>query len=641
MAGFWRGELGDLPDWLYQVVLDYAPPVSIRAVENVQSWINDPRLDFFIEKFRQQDIPEALPRALYTRYPLFAAHLRLAEFGEGQDDLHQLLGDTLGGHQVPEESDGVKPETYYADCLVLRKAIALMRDQSTTSSDLLMLERLINRLESASDGEGLAPTDQSRCLRLLRGERLPGTPSHTRVAPHDSGHLTRIPRASTPPTTRHEFLPSPAESGVSSPDDEPIPDYHRTASSKSLAENLADTSPLSRQEPSDPDKPDEFRRRNADFRTRGDDRHALGQLPWLQSVQNTRSPADIHRLPLEHVAEAIRGLHQRKKFTEWAFAWMLATTAMPVHRLAKLTKYDSMPADQATIESIPRVIMEDARLEIPLSDGPSGPPGSDNRVARLPLPSGLIELLGAIEADQPFLQAAGYADLTLRRHFQRFPGLMPTCQRIRATAEAVIQGLAPDSVTGLTLKGDFGHSSRGAAAYRRTADQDLVDLFHRVSWHWRSKNLIPNLANLGAFPVPAISPYPPLDGYVGSSKVGTCEQFQAVFRHLEHEIDRLVKQTHREKGSSGVEIHTLLDLQHAHAQLTYLAFLLSTGIRPISTRATIRLAGSYWYVQDKDSPGFSERRALPALPEIVDQVLEQRAFTRMLCNAPPLRRLRL
>lgn len=641
VLSLWEEAIGTFPGQLAQVVLDYAPPVSNWALEVVQSWNMDPGLERTLEELRDRGIPEGRPRALFTRYPLFAAHLRIAEHPNSCRGAHELLIQTIGGDRVPHDSADIQPDTYYQDCLVTRKAIWRLLDQPAAGQhDESLRARLLIWLETSPEESGFTPTDQSRCLRLVRGERLPGTPSHTRVTHHDSSHLKRVPRAITTTTARHKFPALPADNLVPEYlDDQPIRDYHHTSSSKNLSADLADSAPRSPKEPSDPDKPDQYRRRHADFRTRGDDRHALGQLPWLQSVRNTRSPADIHRLPFEHVSEAVRGLHQREKFTEWAFAWMLSATSIPVHRLAKLAVHDNMSASVA-IGSTPRIILEESRLEIPLLDGPSGPPGSDSRVVRLPLPSAIIDVLKRLGPGQPFLQAPGYVDHTLRRHFQRFPGLTPTCQRIRATAEAVIQGLAPDSVTGLTLKGEYGHSSRGAAAYRQTATQELVDLFRRACAYWRDKVPIADPSSLDAFPVPATTSESQLDGYIGSLKVATFEQFRAVFQHLQDEIARLVARTHREKGSSGVELGTLLNLQQAHAQLTYLAFLLSTGIRPISTRATMRLAGNYWYVQDKDSPGFSERRAVPALPEIVNQVLEQRDFTRMLCDTVPLRRLR-
>ncbi len=631
VAGLWEQAVGPLPEWLDRVVKDYAPPVSTEALDLVTSWARDPRLTSAVGELSScRRIARSLPARLYTTYPLFGSHYRLSRQPNCNNGIHDILTKTVGGNRVRIGSPDLKPATYYQDCLTVRKALAYLLENPRP--ELSPQNALITMLKASDDTDRLSPQDRTRCLGLLRRDRKPGERSHIRAMPHNRGHLERIPRLTKPSVDRHEFSTLEADLSPAESEDEPIPGY-RLSGTKTPRE----LSPSELDEPSDPDKPDQYRRHEADFRSRGDDRHALRQLPWLQSVRDTRSPADVHRLPLEHVAEAIRGIRQRKKITEWAFTWVLATTGISERRLAKLTVHDG-DEECNTGEMTVRVNTSDLRLEIPLIDGPSGPPSSPSRVVRLPLPRAIVSALRAAPSCQPFLHAPGNANHALRRHFAPFPGLTPTCQRIRATAEAVIQGLASDSVTGLTLKGGFGHSSRGAAAYRQTSDRELADLHGRVCRYWQEMNPLPERASPDALPVPALELPGREDGYVGSRKVAELGRFREAFRHLEGEIQRLIELTHRQKGTAGVEVDTLLDLQHAHARSTYLALLLSTGIRPISTRATIRLAGNYWYVQDKDSPDFSERRAIPAMPAIVDQVVEQQAFTRSLLDTQRLRR---
>ncbi|ANB03205.1 hypothetical protein ECTOBSL9_2804 [Ectothiorhodospira sp. BSL-9] len=220
----------------------------------------------------------------------------------------------------------------------------------------------------------------------------------------------------------------------------------------------------------------------------------------------------------------------------------------------------------------------------------------------------------------------------------------PTANRIRSTGEALIQGMAQDNTAALALRGEFGHASRGAAAYRRLEDGELSLLFSRVTSHLRELAKAHGLHDVGAFPV-QVTDQEAVDkgpvGFVGSSKALPPEYFQSVFAHLESEVDKAAAQTHREIGSTGVTVETLLKLQQTHARLTYLALLFSTGIRPIVKRTQLRLIDDCWHVQDKDSTDYEERRVIPALRSVVSQVLWHRQLTEeLLRRAPSLKRMR-
>ena len=618
---------------LREVLLDYAPPLSWPALRRVLTWASSTELLATIQVTvgNPDDIGEHLPRAILTPYPLFAAHQFAAANNQGEV-VQQLIIDLLGGDLVPE--DEANAEVYYQDCLATRTVLKLLLQNEAPNSSS-MLEQLLTFLNS-NQAASLPEHHRTRCFGLASGARIPGVPTHIRATPYTSSHTRRIrfpnnERRSSSSGWRgggQEDSVEPAD--PPSPYDLPGPDYGKAVSTAA--------SGSSDEESSDPDAPPYYRRRRADFRSPGDDRRILSTLTWLQTTRDVYTEADIHRLPTGHLIEAI-GMLSRREPIAWAYAWLLATTGVSVQRLQQ-TEVAHSATMSAHADSTCTINLDTGIFEIPLKGGPSGPIEAPNRRVRLLLPGAIVRTLIADEEHFPFKRTPSKADPALRRQFQRYTGITPTVQRLRATGEARIHGHAFDSTAAHALKGSFSHSAGGAAAYRRIDDQEMQGLFAAAAATLRTDACDTGISDFDAFPCApektesAASPCrsetaPPR--YVGSAKAELPSFFVSVFAELGTEITRLVESNLAEKGQSGgVQPATLVKLQNTHACYAYLALLVSTGMRPIGKHTTVQLSQPYWFIQDKDTPEFSERRYVPALQEVSDQISGQRGFTESL-----------
>jgi len=564
-------------------------------------------------------IPEALPKEIYTKHPLFGAHFDISKISNDKN-VHDFLSQTLGLKTYWYEDDPFDLNIYYSDCLAFRKALKKTLELFPVCTDI---ENSLKHALQLKDT--FEPDVRTRCLRLLNGDRTPGVKDFSRNSiPYEQPHLQRIP-------SRSLVLGNNSYSTASNRDsiyedkisNEPLNDFHPIKNKSNNSQNTF--------EPADPDAEVLYRRKTPDFRTRADDRRAVASLPWLLSVRDCRSESDLNRLPLTHVEESIHALHRRGKPLERAFVWILATTGVSVQRLSAL-EVVSYPEQILKNPTSIRLQTNQHSLEIPLLDGASGHIEACHRIVSLHLPSIIVGAIASLGESFPFAQTAGYADHTLRRHFDNVPGMTPTCRRIRATAEASIVGLAHDTIAALTLKGEYGNTSRGGAAYRTITDAEIVKLHGMAVEQLRQAHSGSSL--IGSSVIPHLpEPIKRSCDRVGSIKAAQLTEYSPLFKYLSNQIEMLVAQSHREKGLNGVHIDTLLDLNHVCAQLAYMAFLLSTGARPIVRRAEIHLVGKHWYIQDKDSVNFTERRSLPALPQVVEQMFDQRQLTQHLAKS--------
>ncbi|MCG5525924.1 hypothetical protein LRB11_13445 [Ectothiorhodospira haloalkaliphila] len=635
----WESDIGNLPLVIQDFVYDYGVPVSLDALKKVTEWTE--RWSEFDEfGHLWGNIKKDRPSALRTTYPLFAAHLAIREEFGAVPEAHEVITTYLGADAIGDESDYTSPDAYYNDCLVVRKALKEILSASPPPSDLRA--ELKKRLQNEEGLASLTHAEWTRCRGLIMGHRVPGVPRARRDIAYDS--KTHTKKIKPPPVLSekdlHEY-PLVPDGGAGLWEGDPLdPDIPEFV--PSTPKNM--TMELSSGEPSDPDVPVLFCRRVADLRTPGDDRRISAMLPWIQTTRGVRSEADIHRLPVNLLIQAIYRLYHSRKWGEWACAWLMSTTGLSARRIRNL-EFINEDNDAVADEGGCRYHRQTDVLEIHLSDGPSGPAGSAHRLVLLKIPTEIGSILSDSGQRYPLSQAPGYIDHALRRAFQEHPGLTPTANRIRSTGEAIIQGLAKDNSAALALRGEFGHASRGAAAYRQLEYRELNVLFSSVTSHLRSLAKPLGLDDSGAFPIHDVDPdaaHTEKGGFAGSSRALPPEHFQGVFTHLSDEFDKAASQTYREKGITGVTAETLLNLQQTHARLTYLALLFSTGIRPIVKRTQLRLIGECWHVQDKDSTDYEERRMIPALQSVVDQMIWHRQLTEELMTcAPSLKRMEL
>jgi len=615
----WQPFTDTTPDWLNEIITSFAPPPSVQAIKLIWQWLSYSGTEASFQYLSEIKIPDSLPRDPFTKNPLFGAHLEISKISKDKN-IHTFLSKILGLRSFWDDKEIFDLNIYYSDCLAIRKGLKKTLELFPDYSDIEQTFTHNLHLENF-----IEPDVRIRCLRLINRDRIPGVKDFSRnFTPYEESHLQRIPSRNTELVNNSG---STTSNRISINESELFDDQFKDF--PSIQNKLSN--PVNASEPSDPDTEVLYRRKAPDLRTRGDDRRAVSVLPWFLSVRDCRSESDLNRLPLSHVAESIYALHQRKKPREHAFVWIIATTGVSVPRLSELEvvfSSDQVLKDAASI----RLQTIQQMLEIPLVDGASGSIGACHRIVTLHLPSQIVAAITSRGESFPFAQTAGYADQTLRRHFQYVPGVIPTCRRIRATAEANIVGLAYDTTAALTLKGEYGNTSRGGAAYRTITDAEIVKLHGLAVSQLRLVHCGNSL--IGSSVIPHLSaPITRSCDKLGSIKAAQLIEYKPLFEYLSTQIEILIALSHQEKDGGRVRIETLIDLNHASAQLAYMAFLLSTGARPIVKRAEIHLIGTQWYIQDKDSVNFTERRAIPAMPEVVEQMLDQRQLTEHLSQS--------
>lgn len=611
----WDETFGPIPKPLRDQLILYAPPVTLSAVRKLAKWTADDRWLAYLgkpENFKDRNngrIPYAL---FYT--------IKDLESYPHADEAQHLASELLGGNLSRE----AERETYYRDCIAVRTMLIKWLSDGVPVHNFD--EEFIDWLKRNANSEHRAKRSRATTtLKLIQGTRLAGVKRNWRNAVCSPEHLSRVKLpsgASNKPTQRHRKV-------VSDRRLDRIQDTVQTAfpSFRPVETHFSDEegSPVS--EPADPDAPISYQRRRGDLRTPRDDRRALAKMAWLEGLSTSPTEFDIHRTPASHVVTALATLITRNERVGWAFGWLIATTALPPSRLRK-TRVLSGPVSGLPDDEESRIDLAKGVLEYRLLDGPSGPPEADNRVVRLALPALLIAALqpGAVKLRQldpesPFKEMESHVNGILRRNHKTAGGLTVTCQRIRAAAEAMILGLAVDMTAGLTLTGAYGHSNRGPAAYRVIQRTEIQSLFSNVSRQ---------IASLGARHVfrDPNAPFPVApetlrsgDGALGSIKTVAVETIPEVFGHLAQLAAEACERTEFERGMTGVHLDTLIQIQNISGLHTYLGLLLGTGIRPVADRTVVSSYGpELWLVADKDSVDFVERRVVPAL-HIVRQQL--------------------
>lgn len=616
----WDAEGVPLPDPLRSQILAHGVPMRAGAVRLMIRWTGDSRWKGYLSRLGEDD------RYPKMGYALFATLEAVDRLPAGEQ-ARRLASRILGG-QRPENAS---PDAYYRDCLALRKLLVAWL--SAVEPPYNFEQDFRTWLEVARIDDEDKDSRATTVLHLLTKERIAGIPRSTRSASYSRQHLARIemPPPRTVDHVPHDFPPSPEDEQLDQAPENgnaSLPGYRRE-DRKEKSNVRSSTS-----EPADPDSPVTYRRRHSDLRTPRDDRRVLAKLPWLETLSGTPTEFDLHRLPLTHVVGALWALYRRDEMIDWAFTWLIATTGLSPNRLRQLYV---VPSDETplTDKTHCRVDLSRGVLEYQLSDGPSGPLGAPHRRVQLELPREILHALGQIDSrysslksGHPFREAQSRVNVTLRRHYVTAGGLTATCRRIRATAEALAIGLGHDLTAGLTLSGSYGHSARGPAAYRLIERDEIQALFvavaQKLALYGRHAATVLN----EAFPTPPRNHSAWLGLSMGSAKALTLSSIPEVFEHLAEQIHALCQYTREEQKNSGVRLSTLIDLQNTSALYAYLGLLLSTGIRPVGPRTVFHAFGStLWYVEDKNSVDFFERRLVPSLTSIREQLRVHQSVT--------------
>ncbi|MFO7582477.1 hypothetical protein [Guyparkeria sp.] len=613
----WEEAFGPLSESTRNTILTYAPPITPSALRRLTDWTGDEQW------IRWQPLAPEYPDGFSKmRYALFSTFEKL-EVLPNSEQARSLATELLSG-DLPEEAEG---ETYYRDCTTVRRMlIKWLSESSQEERHKADFQRWLEK-KSSIEKEN-RNSRATTTLRLMQGERIAGVKRSSRNAPsYSAKHLSRItlsPKKDMAQETSYRSTPTIRRLDRSQTLVDAAYSNFRLTEARSN-----DMQPSGHEEAVDPDAPVTYQRRRSDLRTPRDDRRALAKRAWLEGLSISPTEFDIHRTPAPHVVTALATLYGRNDMVAWAYLWLIATTGLPTSRLGG-TKVEPGPAFTQSGNEEMRIDLARGVLEYRLLDGPSGPSEADNRVVRLALPAPVIAALQPreiklrqLDPEFPFKEMQSHVNGILRRNHKTAGGLTVTCQRIRAAAEAMILGLAVDTTAGLTLTGAYGHSNRGPAAYRVIDRTEIQSLF---------SNATKKIASLGAqhaprdpdasFPVASETPRSGDGGTVGTLKAVAPETIPEVFDHLAQVAAEACERTQLEQGVTGVHLDTLIRIQNLSALHTYLGLLLGTGIRPVANRTVVSPYGTeLWLVADKDSVDFVERRVVPALP-IVRQQME-------------------
>ncbi|RRQ20336.1 hypothetical protein D5687_09775 [Guyparkeria sp. SCN-R1] len=613
----WEEAFGPLSESTRNTILTFAPPVTPSALRRLTDWTGDEQW------LRWQPLDPAYQNGISKmRYALFSTIEKLEEL-PNSEQARALATELLSGPSS-EEADG---QTYYRDCIAVRRMLLeWFSESSREHQHKASFQRWLEK-KSSSEQE-TRNSNATKTLRLIQGERLAGVKRSSRNAPNYSAeHLSRITVAPKKDEAHENFY-------------RPTPTIRKLDRSQNLVDSAYSSYRLTdaqgndmqrsdHEEAADPDAPVTYQRRHSDLRTPRDDKRALSKRAWLEGLSISPTEFDIHRTPAPHVVSALATVYGRNEMVAWAYLWLIATTGLSPSRLRE-TKVDAGPAATLASDETGQIDIARGVLEYRLLDGPSGPDEASNRLVRLALPAPIIAVLQPravklrqLDPESPFNEMESHINGILRRNHKTAGGLTATCQRIRAAAEAMIFGLALDTTAGLTLTGTYGHSYRGPAAYRVIDRSEIQLLFSKTTRR---------IASLGArhvsrypkapFPIAAETPRSGEDAALGSIKAVPVETIPDVFGHLALLAAEACERTEFEQGLTGVHLDTLIRIQNLSALHTYLGLLLGTGIRPVADRTVMSQYGTeLWFVADKDSVDFVERRVVPALP-IVKRQLE-------------------
>ena len=571
-------------------------------------------------------VAQAYPRHYATQYPLHAAIHKL--FRHSDHTGHRTARLVLVG--LFRRSVGDNPDVYYAQLLTTRRCLAAVVDQ--VNGDHRDWHSAAEEFRLALNGhvarqrhdDHRVQEDLRAFQNLLTGHWRVGigrknqprgiTRQRTTRQKTDTAIQQRLTSYATPPSgaaraqalARQEARGDDGALRIGTAEYQPAPAPSRASAT----------------EPADSDAAERVRRPNPTALTPEDDRALMRRAPRMAATSAIVALTDPQRLPMGRILEALAALTDHDE--QWAFAWLVLTTGLAPSRLERLRASPGIPGEDTPY-------WHEGILSYRVMDGPvaAGPDG-DNQLVTLALPYAIRQVLWATGKDEPFVGVAKSTDDRLARAFWVASGTTPTLLRLRATAELHILEHAQDTVAGRALGGRHSVAYAAPAAYRKFAPGELQSLFEAIT-----KALTTAIGALGE-PDPALARRIDAMRFPGTghgrtsgsaralTPAGVCEVFTSLHAAGARQGTHLLQMPGHEREWVGI----LEEVFNAQAAITYLAWALATGGRPVGPKTVFIVADkgvftthdTVAYLSDKASGAYRERRLVPVIHALSQQL---------------------
>lgn len=631
-------------------VKHYLPPPTgpaLRACRALQqdgqglAGLREEQLESIITRLQ---LAPAQARQVGTLYPLFFAltqdtpKVRLSE-------PKKRAGHSLLVRYFSNVSPHATPGTYYPDVLAVRDTLAdtLRNARDEDCQKLQDPQVALAAVQQQNKGrvlEGVKRDKLRRFEEILTGERQPGVPTNRRSfsprtkrhRPPDRGEAElRAVMAAVPKCSDRAALQS-----LERAEEQPAA-QNRTATFSGVPFKHAAPrqAAAAGDEPDDAASPDMVRRLMPSRLTPTDDLQLIRRQACIPATAGLRAETDFTHLPARRLAEALAVAADGEP-GEWALAWLLLTTGLAVDRLTSMTTATEPPGD-----ATPHWHPSSNQLRFRLLDGPAAADDGHNQVVVLDLPDSVGADLRAchLRGRRRLLRKAlPRLNRRFRRTFRNRSGVNPTVWRLRSNAWFRVRAEARDAVAAMALSGQFGMTYAAPAAYRRFEETELQELFAATS-----RSLAEEAAN--ALPTDAalqerldgIQFFPlPHPAVTGSARAREPEAFAAAFDALRGAAIEAEHAALVEIFQGGPGLKARARAARLLAAYSYLTWLLSTGARPIARRTDFCLfsdsakrgggRGVRAYLSDKSNKVFRERRVIPVINRLVQQLRAVKAL---------------
>lgn len=618
--------------FIMSVIRHSLPPVCAPALQRaieIHAADHAPlSLHQILDAHLQNELSQALPRRLATRFPLFVAMSDPRYLGSIDNPLARL-GRQLLHDWFAEAPDRAKPSLYYSHIIQVRTMVQLVAqsDEPPPAPGTDTCNTLISLLGSDKLSYQIARHQKAYELfiDLAEGRREPGVP--VRHITHRRGGRRGGPRRDTWQDARLAELaqstPPPRQrvdpARVADLADDEVPEEACQLGIRQHAIPSAS---------SDDDTEIVYQRRTPSTLTPRDDMQLVRRLLRASATSSLATVEDLHRLPRERVRAVLEAdlpddLH--------VIVLLLLATGMPLARLTRLRLAEETLWQQGSTlpeDEDPRWDPISATLSYLLTDGPRDHAATANRWITLALPSTmsapLTEALDQADSTlhescpaedrdgwpRPFRRVATRLNRRLSRRFANAPGLTPTASRLRASSWLWRRPHARDDVAAQVLTGSLGLGLSAPAAYRRIERDEIQAVFDKT------------LQTLGVEFVPE-QPLPfPLRAAglrtLGSPVALAPCAFRPVFEALRQVLSPTLHEWQVWSPGTPLPRQALVRVAELIACHSYLGWLLATGARPLGDGSRNRVSQTSMWIRDKSSSQGDESRVIPLDPQIAD-----------------------
>lgn len=638
----WRGAISssDLAqndvDAIMSIVKYAQPPLSISALKKAAALLEpDPLSDLDLAALTTS-IAAKEPKQIGSNYPVYFALITPRLLG-----LHVCPAAELGRQLISEWFSDVSLQNltsrnnFYNHVLAVRDVIMAVihadwpaNDEGLTPAQYFQAaishDLLYSQRQQLAEGRKYEIFTLLAAGSLQPGEKIreakgPGGSGKKRKKQQDVWHDKRVKQLvgkSTPPsqhvTTRPDERPDVKGSIAADTELSKVGMQHKAAPSK---DGGTETVTLQRDTPS--------------ALTHGDDSHIVRRWSKGAAASSLAAMTDLSRLHTEQIDAVLAAPLQPLERT---FAVLLLSTGLPTKRLMRLTTTEDIDFTQKQQRDEPYWCPMQGMLYYRLLDGPSASTSApDTQWIQLRLPAELATTLTEYSllpsGQRPFRQIRARLNRKLKKHFRHRAGIAPTANRLSATSWLYCRPNAIDDVAATALSGQFNLDLAAPAAYRQIARAEIQRVFDDTLQSLKISPAPP-------FTHPAQHDVKPSNCHamMGSAVACSPKAFDNLFQELR---DGMIAPK-RELSQWWIGIpfpkEALITLYQHIAAHELLAWLLSTGARPIGRRSENRMGSQMQWLHDKNSARGIESRVLPLLTEIRNSANSLHCWTQSLLN---------